>query len=1058
MTNLTGKHFEAVHRLLSTERNSSMSMRHIFLVGLMLAAFSSGAFAQSNATLQGTVTDQSGAVVAGAKVTVRNLATSFERITQTDSGGNYQVAALPPGSYQLKAELNGFKTFVQTSLTLEVDQNARLDIALQVGAASETVTVTSDAPLVRTTDTTVGGVVENRRIMEMPLNGRFFLDLANLLPGTVSSTNPRTFLASGTAAGAFGINTGGSREDQVNYLVEGINLNDMVQNQLTFQPNIEFIQEFKIQVSSFSAELGRSSGAVINAVMRSGKNTLHGDAYEFLRNDALDARNFFDPPRPVAKAQTGRELPPFKRNIFGAAVGGPIRFPGIYNGSDRTFFFATYEGRRQRESETLRARVPTAAERASITNPLVQKLVALLPAENAAGNFNFVGSASRPRTLDQVTGKVDHQLTTNDHLAVTYIFQRDSRVEPSNIGVHNIPGHGDFRPARRQFASFNETHTFGPRAINEFRAGFNRVRISFVGLTDVDAAAVGLNTGESGPGTLPEITVPGLVTFGIPQGFPQGRGDSTFQFSDTFTLSRSAHTFKFGAESRYVQNNNFNSGTKGLITFVDMPSFLAGRVRRFTKPTGDISPALRVWAFNGFAQDDWKVRRNFTLNLGLRYEFSGVPSETHDRLVAFDQATASLRQVGTSGLDQVYDSDRNNFGPRIGFAWDPTGKGKTAIRSAYGIFFDQPVTNIVTPLGANPPFRNTVDFDNVTVDTLLGAAGTPRPPAVINSINRDFTSDYVQQWNLNVQHEIFKNTRLEVSYIGSKGTHLRLLRDINARIPSAAGTGARPFTAFGRINQNENSGSSNYNALWATFERRVSRGLLFSFNYAWSKSIDFNSVGSSNPQIQNPFDLRAERAVSDFDARHRFSYSFVYELPFKLESAPAVARRLATGWQLTGVGVLQSGSPMSPIVTTDNSGTGDLFDRPNLVGDPYAPGPNCPETRTPTCWFNPAAFAVPARGQFGNVGRNFLIGPKLNNFDFGLYKNNRVSERFNVQFRAQIYNLFNHPNFGSPTLSFAAPTATNPNPSNFGVVRATRAPRGDASSSRQIEFGLKLYF
>lgn len=1035
-----------------------MNRRNNFIIGLVLAAFSSITFAQSTATVQGTVTDPSGAVISGAKVTVRNQATSFERTTQTDSAGNYQVAALPPGSYQLKAEQSGFKTFVHINLTLEVDQNARLDIALQVGAANETVTVTAEAPLVRTTDTTVGGVVENRRIMEMPLNGRFFLDLANLLPGTVSSTNPRTFLAGGTAAGAFGINTGGSREDQVNYLVEGINLNDMVQNQITFQPNIEFIQEFKIQASSFSAELGRSSGAVINAVMRSGKNTLHGDGYEFLRNDVLDARNFFDPSRPVAKAQTGRELPPFKRNIFGVAVGGPIRLPGIYNGRDRTFFFSTYEGRRQRESETLRARVPTAAERAAITNPVVQKLVALLPPENAAGNFNFVGSASRPRNLDQVTGKVDHQLTTNDHLAVTYIFQRDSRVEPSNIGAHNIPGHGDFRPARRQFASLNETHTFGPRAINEFRLGFNRVRISFVGLTDVDAAAVGLNTGESGPGTLPEINVPGLVVFGNPPAFPQGRGDSTFQFTDVFSLSRGAHALKFGAEARYFQNNNFNSGTKGTISFADMPSFLAGRVRRFTKPTGDISPALRVWAFNGFVQDDWKVRRNFTLNLGVRYEFSGVPSETHNRLVAFDLATASLRQVGTSGLDQVYNPDRNNLGPRVGFAWDPTGKSKTAIRAAYGIFFDQPVTNIVTALGANPPFRTTVDYDNVTVNSLFGAPGLPRPPAVIASVNRDFTSDYVQQWNLNLQHEVFQNTRLEVSYIGSKGTHLRLIRDINARIPSATSTGARPFPAFGRINQSENSGSSNYNALWVNFERRVSRGLLFNVNYAWSKSLDINSVGSSNPQIQNPLDLRAERSVSDFDARGRFSYSFVYELPFKLDSAPAVARRLATGWQLTGVGVLQSGSPMSPILTTDNSGTGDLFDRPNLVSDPYAPGPNCPETRTPACWFNPAAFALPPRGQFGNVGRNFLIGPKLNNFDLGLYKNNRVGERFNVQFRAQFYNLFNHPNFGAPTLSFAAPTANNPNPSNFGVVRATRAPRGDASSSRQIEFGLKVYF
>ena len=635
-----------------------------FVLGILLIlGAGSTALAQSTGTLQGTVLDPQGGVVPHAKVTVRNLATGVERTTETDDSGNFLVSALPVGTYRVEIRREGFKTFVQSGITLEVDQRARLDITLQVGSLGETVTVTSEAPLVRTEDTTVGGVVENRRIMDMPLNGRFFLDLANLLPGTVSSTNPRIFLAGGTAAGSFGINTGGSREDQVNFLVEGINLNDMVQNQITFQPNIEFIQEFKIQASSFSAELGRSSGAVVNAVMRSGTNALHGDVYEFLRNDVLDARNFFDPPRAVAKATTGRELPPFKRNIFGAAVGGLTRLPGVYDGRNRTFFFATYEGRRQRESETLKATVPTAAERATITNSIVRNIVALLPPANTTGAFNLVSSAAKSRTLDQVTGKVDHQLTQSDHLAVTYLFQRDSRIEPSNIGANNIPGYGDFRPARRQFASINETHTFGPRAVNEFRFGFNRVRIGFFGITTVDAASVGLNTGETGPGTLPRILVPGgLLSFGNPAAFPQGRADTTFQYSDVFSLFRSGHALKFGVEVRRFQNNNVNTATRGQIEFTDLAAFRDGSVRRFTKPTGDVSPALRVTAFNWFVQDDWKLRRNFTLSLGLRYEFNGVPSEVHDRLTVFDPATASLRQGGTSGFGQVYDSDKNNLG------------------------------------------------------------------------------------------------------------------------------------------------------------------------------------------------------------------------------------------------------------------------------------------------------------------------------------------------------------------------------------------------------------
>lgn len=586
---------------------------------------------------------------------------------------------------------------------------------------------------------------------------------------------------------------------------------------------------------------------------------------------------------------------------------------------------------------------------------------------------------------------------------------------------------------------------FGPRAVNEFRFGLNRVRIAFLGITQVDAAAVRLNTGESGPGSLPRITVPGLMVFGNPPGFPQGRGDTTFQWTDVFSLTRGAHAMKFGVEARRFWNNNFNTGTRGDLRFDSMPDFLAGRVSRFTKPTGDISPALRVWAFNWFVQDDWRVRPRFTLTLGLRYEFNGVPSETHNRLTIFDPATASLHRVGESGFSQAYDSDTNNFGPRIGFAWDPFGRGKTSIRAAYGIFFDQPVTNIVTALGGNPPFRTTVDFDRVTVSNLFGAAGAERAP-VLTGVHRGFTSDYVQQWNLNIQQEILRNTRLEVSYLGSKGTNLRLIRDINARVPSPTANGLRPFPRFGRINYNENSSSSNYNALWASLERRVAQGLLFNVNYAWSKSMDINSVGSSNPQVQNPLNLRAERALSDFDARHRFSFSFVYEAPWQLSNTPALVRRLGTGWQLSGVGVLQSGSPVAPILTVDRSGIGDFFDRPNIVvSQLHRVGPD----PRPERWWDPSQFVLPPAGQFGNAGRNILLTPDLRNFDLGVYKNNRFGERFNIQFRAQFYNFFNHPNLGAPTLNF---------PANFGVIRSTRAPRGDASSSRQIEFGLKLYW
>lgn len=744
---------------------------YVFWSVILIIVLSNAAQAQT-ASLTGTVKDTTGAVVPGVQLTLTDLSRRLVRSTESDASGIYLFDRLAPGAYELKAEQQGFKTFLNPSITLEIDQRARADVTLEVGGLEQTVEVSAGTPLVRTEDTTVGGVIENRRIMDIPLNGRFFLDLTNLLPGTVSSTNPRTFLAGGTAAGAFGINTAGSREDQVNYLVEGINLSDMVQNQITFQPNVEFIQEFKIQASSFSAEFGRSSGAIINAVMRSGTNDLHGDVFEFLRNERLDARNFFDLSREAAKRSTGLEIAPFKRNIFGGAVGGPIWIPHLYDGRNRTFFFTTYEGRRQSESETLRAVVPTAAQRASITNPIMRNVVALLPAENSGPPFNLVSSAPKTRTLDQVTAKVDQILRKDDQLAVTYLFQRDRRVEPSNIRANNIPGSGDFRPARRQFFSLNETHTFSPRFINEFRFGLNRVKIGFFGITSADAAAVGLNTGESGPGTLPRILVGSLaspdLSFGNPFAFPQGRADTTFQYTDVVSLTRGRHGLKFGVEFRRFWNNNFNTATRGQIEFANLDDFLAGRVRRFTKPTGDVSPALRVLAFNWFAQDDWKVKANFTLSLGLRYEFNSVPTEVHNRLVIFDPQTASLRRAGESGFSKPYESNKNNFGPRVGFAWDPLGRGRTSVRASYGIFFDQPVTNIVTGLGSNPPFRTTVDFNNVTTANLFGAAGAPRVP-VLNAVSREFRSDYVQQWNLDVQHEIVRHTRVDIAYVGSKG-------------------------------------------------------------------------------------------------------------------------------------------------------------------------------------------------------------------------------------------------------------------------------------------------
>ena len=817
----------------------------------------------------------------------------------------------------------------------------------------------------------------------------------------------------------------------------------MSQNQITFLPNVDVIQEFKVQNNAFSAEYGRNAGIVINAVTKSGGNQIHGSAFEFLRNDKLDARNFFDLPRPVAKAQTGREIPPFKRNIFGASVGGPVLLPGLYDGRNRTFFFSSFEGRRQRESDTFRTTVPTDAQRAAVTDPAVQKLLTLLPAPNVSGVLNYAGSAGKNRDADQVSGKIDHMIGDNNTISGTYIFQRDSRVEPTGIGLHNVPGFGDFRPAHRQMASLHYTRVVSPHITNEARAGVNRVHITFQSLAAEDPTAFGMNFGTTN--NFPDIRVAGGPAFGGFSNFPQGRGDTLYQYNDTLTWIRGSHSLKFGAEVRRFDNNNFSNATGGLIRFSSLAAFLAGQPNQTTLTPGAVT-GIRVSAYNGFVQDDWKVNRRLTLNLGVRYEYNGVPSEQHDRFSILDISTRQFARVGSPGFERVYKRDWNNVGPRVGFAFDPTGHAKTVIRAGYGLYFDQPVTNAVSGLGGNPPFANSLQFTdadpstapNISLSNPYSFPGGGPPPVLPSAVARDFVSAYVEQYNFNVQHEQW-NTVWQLGYIGSAGRHLRILRDINQGV-----NGVRPIAGFGAIYLNESSSLSDYNGLWVSANRRLARGLTYTASYTFSKSIDLNSVTSSNPQIQNANNLRAERALSDFDARHRFVTSAIYLLPF--HSGGAMGRRMVEGWSLAGIFNYQSGNPFSPIVSELRSGSGNLFDRPDIASGQVMALDN----PTPARWFNTSAFLPNVKGTFGNAGRNILTAPDFRNLDFAVLKAIPIKERVSMQFRSEFFNMTNHPNFGQPGNVVGTST--------FGVISATRTVRGDLGSSRQIEFALKMIF
>ena len=1058
----------------------------VFLTALFVC-FGAVAMAQSTSSLQGTVTDEKGGVVPNATVVVRSEATAIERTIQTDEAGNYQVAALPAGSYHVEVRALGFGTQVVNNLAVEVARLVVKDFQLKVGDINQQVTVTADTSIIESATTSVGTVINQRTVQEIPLNGRHFVDLGLLIPGSVTPPQNGFLTAPLRGQGSFGLNTAGGREDTVNFMINGINLNDMVQNQITFQPSINTVQEFKVDNSTFSAEYGRNSGAIANIATRSGTNDYHGELFEFLRNSALDARNFFErTPHPT----------PFKRNQFGFNLGGPVILPRFgeggsalsYQGKNKTFFFFSYEGLRQRQGLTLPSiTVPTDAQRATVTDPAIQKLLPLIPRPNV-GTSGFVGSGTAPVNIDQWTGDITHNFGTNDRLHGYYAFQRDFRGEPSLQG-NNIPGFGDTRQSHRQILTLNETHTFGPTLVNEARFGFNRIHITFSPNAKLNPLDFSINDGVIQPLGLPQIAVGGGgPNFGGPAGFPQGRADTTYVLSDTLNSIHGNHSLKVGGEWRRFYNNNTAKDT-GSFGFASMATFLTGTANTFNISLGDVSSAIAQGALGLFVQDNYKLRTNLTLELGLRYDWLMSPTERFNRFVDYVPQTNSLVRVN-NGIAPVYHTNWKNFQPRVGFAWDPFKNGKTSVRGAYAILSDQPVTNLVTGNAGNPPFATAVALPAGQTTTLSTAISKSPPGSTVSPSSSDpgFNNANVQSWNLNIQHELRPGLAVTAGYFGSKGTHLRLSRNLNQTFLNAALTAVRPFPALStsspiapgatllNITFREGTGVSNYNALWATATKRLSRGLQFNASYTWSKSIDYNSQSSQGVTVQDSYNLRGDRGLSDYDARHRFVVNGIYELPFH-------GNQLVSGWQLSFITQSQSGNPVNLLAgnagaigaipaANANSLTGLATLRPdagatitsstaaapgvigvqwfpNLVCDPR-PGGSCPAGSVAIL---PIAFTGgKSIFHFGNLGRNVIIGPRFNNTDFSVIKRTKIGENKLIEFRAEFFDLFNHANFGQPG------RVAQVGSTSFGVITNTRFPTGDSGSSRQVQFALKYKF
>ncbi|MBL8172882.1 MAG: TonB-dependent receptor [Acidobacteria bacterium] len=1059
---------------------------------LTVLCFSSVAVAQNyRSSLRGRIADPQGAAVAGAKLNLISQETNETRSATSDARGEYVFLLLRPGSYRLEVEQTGFGKF-EKAFELSVNQDLRLDVGLRVGTVQvdDNMIVSSVAPL-KYENASLGAVIDNRQVTGLPLDGRNFLELSLLTPGAA----PAPPGSAGSVRGDFAFTINGSREDANNFLLDGVYNVDPKLNTFGVKPPVDAIREFEVLTSAYDASLGRSAGAQVNVVLKSGTNGFHGTAYEFLRNQVLDARNYFAP--------TDQPTPKYQRNQFGFSFGGPLI-------KDRTFFFGDYEGLRSREGITRLANVPTARERVGdfsqlpqqfwplvpgtqtqfpggvipqqALNPIGLKIAALypLPNRNVAGQ-NYAASPVQRDRNDLFDVRVDHKISDASQFAVRYSFTDRNLFEPySGVTQVLVPGYGNSVLRRGQNLMLNEHHIFSPRFVNDVRVAFSRVGNQV--LTENPGVSVNKQVGlpelSSNPRDfgLSLIRVTGYSPLGHEYNNPQDSATNVFQVLDTATYARNAHLLKFGFDFRYTQQNAFRDvQSRGLLIFpgqvsITLPDgtptvfpFITGNPLAnllFGLPlvTGgarlDNAQHLRTESYNLFVNDNYRITPKLTLSLGLRYEFNSPPVDTEDRANIYDTATGKLVQVGASGIPRGgYEADKNNFAPRVGLAWALGKDSKTVVRTGYGVYFDQSPLAPGEGLYFNAPyfdFRYYYQSQQAPLTVYnpfpFNTPGQSAPSAF--AYDRDLRTSYTQHWNLSVQHQLGNSTVAEVAYVGSKGTKLLSSRDINQPTPSTRQPNLPRNPLFSEITQQEGSGASNYHSLQARVQQRLAAGLSLLGAYTFGKSIDnasgvFASTGDPN-YPQNSFNLAAERGRSGFDVRHRFSLSYSYDLPFG-KNLNGAAKALLAGWQTFGVITLQTGRPFTvallPEFDNSNTGISNLGflgnDRPNLVGQARLDNP------TPDRWFNTGAFVFPRFGSFGNAGRNILDGPGYQNVNFSLVKNTALKERATLQFRTEFFNLFNHPNFGLPDNFLGSPS--------FGRVFS-------ADSPRRIQFGLKLLF
>ncbi len=1080
-------------------RNSGKSIAFESLVKPFLCCLSlcllivSPVSAQTTGTIVGQILDPANASVVDGNVEATNVETGLTRRGSSNSEGAYLIPSLPPGTYRIAVQVPGFKSFRQDGIKVEVGQNPRVDIQLQVGSVNESVTVAANAITVDTQSSQVGATIDNQRLVNLPLNGRNVLQLATLLPGVGPATFPTTVTTSRSGPT---VSVSGGRSRDNNFMLDGSMITTGLYNTTQNLPSPDALEEFRVLTNTYSAEFGQGVGSIFTAVTKSGTNALHGNLFEFFRNDALNASNFFATSKPV-----------LRQNQFGGSVGGPVVLPG-YNGKNRTFFFVNYQGIRIRQQSILTFFPPTAQERSgnfagsrpivnpatglpfpgnaiplSSFDPMAQNIMNLyFPLPNQA-NGQITSLVPNPIDGNQITIKADHRISDKNNLSVRFFRDRDVAALS---GGGNIIALASERGNTVQTIALVDTHSFSPNVLNEFRATYTRV-ISLGPDSSLNKTPkqLGGNYNQDGSSPLaPTITISGRVNMSPNQ--PWKEADNIYQLDNKLSWIRGRHALKFGffaLEDRQQTVTQYqSSGTinfDGTFTGNAMADYLLGRPVSFTLQS-QYNAGLRGKSYAAFAQDDFKVSRQLTLNLGLRYELN-VPWVNEynfaavirpgQRSTVVNNAPSALVAVGDPGLERgVYPATKTNFEPRVGFAYDVFGNGRTALRGGYGIMargqagiaiqhaYEMPpfqrVVLLTPPASLSYPYGNAPDPFPYSVNT---ANPSFAYPIQAFSIDNTFRDANIQQFNFNVQHQVGADLFVQVGYVGRLAHHLPIVSEINPAVYGPGATAAniqsrRPFLPqyYGSIADLHSDGNSSYHSLQANIQKKFSHGYTIQLAYTLSKSIDNGSLDNGEgSSISNPYNYHSgERGLSDFDRRNIIVANGVWDLPF-FKNRQSWTSSILGGWRLAGDVSHYSGAPLSIVAGRDvalyGPGRASGGERANLTGNPFL-DPSRPRSALIQQYFTTGAFAFPATGQFGNSGRNIITGPGILNTDLAVLKRFRpfTAERLGTfEFRGEAFNLLNFVNLGQPTNTMTSPA--------FGSITS-------AGAARVFQLGLRYDF